>query len=129
MKKSKNVWRYLFKLPVNTYNNDDPYYELKPLPCSDQKKVVIFAGKNDARPSDLGFVYVYLELSKELSAQNTFANLQRLLNLIYLETGLPTRYDAVQLNGAKDVKSVLKYFGSSKHNDSKSYSGTAPENN
>ncbi|KKQ95552.1 MAG: hypothetical protein UV74_C0001G0055 [Candidatus Woesebacteria bacterium GW2011_GWB1_43_14] len=129
MKKTTASWRYLFKLPVNTYNNDDPYYELKPLPLSDQKRVVIFAGKNDASLRGLGVVYIYLELSKELNAQNTFANLQRLLNLIYLETGLPTRYSAVRLNKAKEIKDVLKYFGSLKHNDSKSYSGTAPENN
>jgi hypothetical protein len=129
MKKSEKVWRYLFKLPVNTYNNDDPYYELKPLPLSDQKRVVIFAGKNDASLRDLGVVYIYLGLSKKLNAQNTFANLQRLLNLIYLETGLPTRYSVIQLNKTKDIKDVLKYFGSPKHNDPKSYSGTAIKNN
>ena len=44
--------------------------------------------KNDIGVRELGVVYVYLELSKELGEQNAFANFQRLLNLIYLETGL-----------------------------------------
>lgn len=129
-KKTTETWRYLFKLPLNTFNNEKVSYELNPLSHSDQIKVVIFAGKDDTGVRELGVVYVYLELSKELGEQNTFANLQRLLNLIYLETGLPTRFVSVPLDKMKDIESVLKHFGSPSFYDPKrSYSGTAPESN
>lgn len=124
------MWRYLFKLPLNTYNNEKSSYELKPLLYSDQNRVVIFSGEANRGIGRLGVIYVYLELSKELSEQSSFANLQRLLNLIYLETGLPTRFASVPLNKTKDAESVLKHFGSPSFYDPKrSYSGTAPANN
>lgn len=130
MKKRTRTWRYLFKLPLNIYNNEKASYELKPLSYSDQEKVVVFAGKDDTGVHELGMVYVYLELSKELVEQNTFTNLQRLLNLIYLETGLPTRFVSVPLDKMKDAERVLKHFESPSFYDPKrSYSGTAPESN
>ncbi|MDP3987448.1 MAG: hypothetical protein Q8P81_04455 [Nanoarchaeota archaeon] len=130
MKKPAETWRYLFKLPLNTYNNEKADYELKPLPYSDQNKAVVFAGKNDTGVCELGVVHVYLELSKELGEQNAFANLQRLLNLIYLETGLPTRFVSVPIDKGADVESVLKHYGNQNFYDPKrSYSGTAPEGN
>ncbi|HUW21112.1 MAG TPA: hypothetical protein VMW41_00415 [Candidatus Bathyarchaeia archaeon] len=130
MKKSAVTWQYLFKLPVNIYNNENPYYELKPLPHSDQNKMMVFAGKNDVGLRDLGVVYIYLELSKELDEQNTFVNLKRLLNLVYLETGLPTRFVSISRDKVKDVESVFKHFRSPNFYDpGRSYSGTAPESN
>jgi hypothetical protein len=46
-KKKVKSWRYLFKLPVNFFNNKKVGYEISPLPYSDQEKVIVFAGKND----------------------------------------------------------------------------------
>jgi len=130
MKKPTKTWQYLFKLPLNTYNNEKASYKLKPLSYSDQNKVVIFAGKNNTGVRELGVVYVYLDFSKEFDEQNAFMNLQRLLNIIYLETGLPTRFVSVPLDKMEDIEGVLKHFGSPSFYDPKrSYSGTAPEGN
>lgn len=130
MKNPAEIWRYLFKLPLNTYNNEKASYELKPLIHSDQNRVAVFSGKDDAGIRELGMVYIYLELSKELDEQNTYANLQRLLNLIYLETGLPTRFISVPIDKEVDVESILKHYeNQSFYNPKRSYSGTAPESN
>ena len=130
MKKKTKLWRYLFKLPLNIYNNNDPYYEVNPLPGSDQKRLVLFAGKQDSAESNLAIVYLYLELSAELSDKNTFANLQRVLNLVHLETGLPTRFVSIPVDGADDFDSLLSKFSSNDFSHpGASYSGTAPQNN
>lgn len=130
MKKTKKVWRYLFKLPLNIFNNDDPYFELSPLPNSDQIRVVLFAGKPDGSGRDLAIVCVYLELSVELSDQNIFSNLQRVLNLVYLETGLPTRYVVHPVNDGDNFDTLFTKFSSNDFsNPGISYSGTAPQHN
>jgi hypothetical protein len=129
MKKTKNVWRYLFKLPVNIFNNKAPSYEINSLPYSDQSKVIIFAGISD-RTEDQGVVYIFLELSKELSQSNNFANLQRLLNLIYMETGLPIHPLTVQINKEDTADQVIsKFVSKTFYYPDKSYSGTAPQPN
>jgi len=130
MKKKEKLWQYLFKLPLNVYNNDNLYYEVSPLPNSDQKRVVLFAGKPDGMGRDLAIVYVYLELLAELADKNTFANLQRLLNLIYLETGLPIRYIPLPVDKADDFDNLLSKFSSNDFSyPGVSYSGTAPQHN
>jgi hypothetical protein len=130
VRKSTKVWRYLFELLSNTYNNKEPGYELEPLLNSDQRKVVVFAGKGSVGVRELGVVYIYLELSKELDEQNRFKNLQRLLNLIYLETGLPVQPVPIKMDNMKTAGSVLEHFGSSNFYDPEgSYSPTAPEGN
>lgn len=129
MKKSKKVWRYLFKLPANIFNNKTPGYEINPLPYSDQSKVIIFAGKGD-RMKNQGIIYVYLELSKELNEGNKFANLQRLLNLIYMETGLPTLHLPVSIDKKDTTDQIVSKFASKTfYYPGKSYSGTAPKPN
>jgi len=129
MKKPIASWRYLFKLPVNIFNNEMVGYEINPLPYSDQGKVVIFAGKSD-QMEDQGIVYIYLELLKELSQGNNFANLQRLLNLIYMETGLPTHPFPVQIDEGETADQVISRFMSKTfYYPDRSYSGTASQPN
>ena len=104
-------------------------YEINPMPYSDQNKVVIFAGKSD-RTEDQSIVYVYLELLKELSQGNNFANLQRLLNLIYMETGLPTHLFPVQINVDETADKVISRLVSKTfYYPGRSYSGTASQPN
>lgn len=130
MKEKVKVWRYLFKLPLNIYNNDKPYYEVSPLPNSDQMRLVLFAGKPDGVGRGLAIIYVYLELLSELADKNTFANLQRQLNLIYLETGLPIRYIPLPVDKADNFDSLLSKFSSNDFSHpGVSYSGTAPQHN
>jgi len=129
MEKTKKVWRYLFKLPVSFFNNESVGYEISPLPYSDQNKVVVFAGNND-RAGGQSIVYIYLELSKELNDGSRFANLQRLLNLIYMETGLPIHNFPVQIDKKDSVDDILSKFASkSFYSPGVSYSGTAPQPN
>jgi len=129
MKNPITSWRYLFKLPVNFYNNKEVGYEISPLPYSDQDKVIVFAGNND-RAGGQSIVYIYLELSKELNDGNRFANLQRLLNLIYMETGLPIHDLPVQINKKDSIDDMLSKFTSkSFYSPGVSYSGTAPQPN
>lgn len=129
MKKSKAVWRYLFRLPVNIFNNELVDYEIRSMPYSDQSKVVIFAGKS-GRQDDQGVVYIYLELSKELNDGNRLANLQRLLNLVYMETGLPTYYLPVQIDKEDTDDAVIsKFVSKTFYYPDRSYSGTATQPN
>lgn len=129
MKKDEKVWLYLFKLPINFFNNEAVGYEISPLPYSDQNKVVVFAGNND-RAGGQSIVYVYLELSKELNDGNRFTNLQRLLHLIYMQTGLPTYYLPVQIDKRNSVEEILSKFASkSFYSPGVSYSGTASQPN
>lgn len=120
-------WRYLYKLSTNIYNNRELSYEVIPLPFSDQKRVQIFSGKSD-KTEESGTTYIYIELSKELNAKNNYANFQRLLNLIYMETGLPTHFISVPIDESKTFKEVLSKFASKNYYyPSRSYSGTAPQ--
>lgn len=129
MKKTKKVWRYLFKLPINFFNNEAVGYEINPLPYSDQNKVVVFAGNNDQTGSQ-SIVYIYLELSQEINDGNRFTNLQRLLNLIYMETGLPIHNLPVQIDKNDSLDDILSRFASkSFYYPGVSYSGTAPQPN
>lgn len=130
MKNQKELHRYLFMLPSNIYNSDAPSYELKPLPDSDQNKVILFAGKGGNHGNDLAVIYIYLELYSELTDKNRFANFQRILNLIYLETGLPNRYVPLPIDKDVDFDNLFLKFSSSKFSHpGTSYSGTAPEPN
>ncbi len=129
MNKHKTSHSYLFKLPSNIFNNEEPSYEINPFPNSDQNKVLVFGGNNDQMVGQ-SIVYVYLELSKELNDSNRFINLQRLLNLVYMETGLPTYILPVQIDKNDSIKDLLaKYASMSFCSPRISYSGTAPKHN
>lgn len=128
-KKKVKSWRYLFKLPVNFFNNEKVGYEISPLPYSDQRKVIVFAGKNDLA-NGRSIVYIYLELSEELNDGNRFANLHRLLNLIYMETSLPVHNLPVQIDQKDSTDDVLsKFVSKSFYSPGVSYNGTAPQPN
>lgn len=122
-------WQYLFKLPTNIYNNEAPAYEFYPIRGSDQSKVIVFSGKM-SDDSDEGVVYVFLKLRRELKDNTKYRDLQRLLNLIYLETGLPTKPIPVPIGNDESVKEILSRFGSKNfYYPDRSYSGTATEPN
>lgn len=128
-KKNNKSYRYLFKLPANIFNNEAIGYEINPLPYSNQSKVVIFAGKSD-QTKDEGIVYIYLELLKKLNDGNKFANLQRLLNLIYMETGLPAFHLPVSIDKKDTADQIVPKFASKTfYYPGRSYSGTAPKPN
>ena len=121
--------RYLFQLN-NTYNNEKPFYEIDSLPNSDVVKVYIFGGRSDFAPNGMGSIYIYLELRDELTPRNVFYNLQRILNLIYLETGSSTYYREIPLNGLSNFDEIYTTFGASKYFDgATSYHGITPEPN
>ncbi len=129
MDETKELWRYLFKLPLNIFNNEQVSYEINPIPCSDQKKVVIFGGKND-QTQDTSVVYIYLELTKELNDGNRFNNLQSLLNVVYMETGLPTYPLLVKIDQEDIVDNLILKFGANNfYYPDRSYSGTASRPN
>lgn len=122
-------WQYLFKLPTNIYNNEDPAYEFYPIKKSDQSKAIVFSGKMFDN-SDEGVVYIFLKLRRELKDNNKYCNLQRLLNLIYLETGLPTNPIPVSIDKNESVRKVLSRFSAKNfYYPDRSYSGTATEPN
>lgn len=126
--KNTKKHQYLFRLPLNIYNNQEQSYEIDPLIESDQERVVIFAGKDT--DEKLAVIYLYLELTTELAEENTFTNLQRLLNLVYLETGLPTHYESIKTDDIADLDVIIAKFSSdSFSHPGRSYSGTAPKSN
>ena len=87
--------RNLFILTLNTYNNERAIYEIIPLRDSAIKRSVVFAGrysKNITLSDNLGPTCLYLETEEEINENNYYKNVQRLLNLIWLATGLPVEY-------------------------------------
>ncbi len=129
-KKTDKAWQYLFKLPSNIYNNENKQYELNSLRNSEQERVIIFAGKSRQNATGVGVLHIYLELSVELTDGNIFSNLQRLLNLVYLETGLPTYYVPIQVSEGYDFDKVLATYSSdSFYYPDRSYSGSANKPN
>lgn len=121
-------WQYLFKIPTNIYNNEAPAYEFQPMRNSDQSKIIIFSGKMG--DNNEGVVYIFLKLRKELKDNNKYNNLQRLLNLIYLETGLPTNPISISINVDENMDELLSKFSAQDfYYPGRSYSGTAIEPN
>jgi len=121
-------WQYLFQIPVNIYNNEAPAYEFYPMRNSDQNKTVIFSG-NMGNNSE-GVVCVYLKLSKELKDNNKYNNLQRLLNLIYLETGVSTNPIFIPISEDENMEKILSKFSSQNfYYPDRSYNGSAREPN
>lgn len=122
-------WKYLSRLPFNAYNNERPWYEIQPLPFSNHLKVYLFAGKDDIR-KDCPAIHVYLELAEKLNEQNQFANIQRLLSLIYLETGLSTPPTSIPVDRLNNFDMVFANFGVNNcYNPTVGYHSTAPEPN
>lgn len=127
MVKAKTTHKYLFKLPVNFYNNSASYYQITPLPNSDIVVGYFFAGiSTSPLPSTPPIVYFFLELDKKLDRENQFMNLQRWLNLVYLETGLPTYYQEIPIPENSSFESVFNEFSADNyHNPDISFHGTA----
>lgn len=99
---------------MNTYNNERSYYEIIPLRDSNIKRSVIFCGKfskNLQIPKEmLGRTCLYLETDKEIVDNNRFENEQRLLNLIWLATGLPVDYQAIKVDDYNNFESIYDDF-------------------
>ncbi len=107
--------RNLFIFTLNTYNNERPFFEIIPLRDSDIKGSIIFAGrysKNITSSDNLGPTCLYLETEEEINEDNYYKNVQRLLNLIWLATGLPVEYlteDIKEYNNFESLYEDYKY--------------------
>jgi hypothetical protein len=102
------ISRYLFRFPINTYNNEKPSYEVIPLRNSDVQKIVIFAGKKELTSTLIDReIFLYLETNVPLSDSNRYKNLRILCYLLELATGLP--YEPIEINVA-ELTSFEKIF-------------------
>lgn len=103
--------KYLFLFHYNTYNNEQPHYELEPLPQSDINKAIVFAGDlNNKRPFDRQKTFLYLETSKPLSSSNMYSNLYRISNLLLLTTGLPSDAMEHDISNLSNFEAILKKY-------------------
>ena len=105
--------RYLYSYRFNTYNNEQQFYELEPLPSSDITKAVLFAGQQGV-PGGHRTSFLYLETSKPISDSNRYINLSLIGQMVQLETGLPTEemIIAIELKDFKSFDEVLSEYGS-----------------
>jgi len=122
------MYKYLFKLN-NKYNNQNQAYEIQPLRGSTLSRVVIFAGHENTilsiknHPS----IFVYLEMDQKLDELNKYSSLQRLLNLIYLETTVSTHYQQIDINNISSFGEIFKIYKSPLfYNPQVSFHGHAP---
>lgn len=99
--------KYLYTFPFNTYNNEQAFYEIEPLPESEMKRSVIFGGKaHDKMMSDRPETFLYLETGSPLKDFNLYRNRTRLCYLVWLATGLPAepiKVDIGNLRGFEEV--------------------------
>lgn len=128
MKKPTKIWRYLFKLQ-NFYNNKKPFYKIDSLRQSDINEAYFFAGVQDHSQFDISITYLYIELSKELNEENHYANLQRLLNLIALETIQVSNFKEVAIKQSDNFQKIYKIYKTNKYSSNKSFHPLAPEPN
>lgn len=113
MKRYGSSKRNLFILMMNTYNNEKPYYEILPLRDSDVKRAVIFCGKLkkiEYPQNMLGHACIYLETNEAINENNYFKNVQRLLNLIWLATGLPIEYFTEEMEEYDSFESIYNDY-------------------
>ncbi len=113
MKRYGSGKRNLFILMMNTYNNEKPYYEILPLRDSDVKRAVIFCGKLkkiEYPQNMLGHACLYLETNEAINENNYFKNVQRLLNLIWLATGLPIEYFTEEMEEYDSFESIYNDY-------------------
>lgn len=121
--------RYLFRT-TSTFNNKLPFYEINPLPDSDIIKAYLFSGKGFSSVNNMGIVYIYLELSTPLTDENQYFNLQRILNLISLETDQYTDARPIQIGESEDFNAIFTKFSSAEfYKEKTNYHGLAREPN
>ncbi|MBU1033464.1 hypothetical protein KKI22_00755 [Patescibacteria group bacterium] len=122
----------MFKLPNNFYNNKEPYYKIPILPESKIINGYFFGGKSflDKFPVKNSITYIFLELSEELKEGNLFKNLQRFLNLVFLETGLFTLHQEIKISNNSTFENVfLEYRDENYFFPKISFHGTARDPN
>lgn len=124
------MYKYLFAVD-SAYNNIDPVYELDKLPQSTYLNALVFSGNTSKFfKKDIGNICIYLELPERLTSLNRYFNLQRLLNLVSLETVRVSSFHKVELSPEDTFDSVYsKYCNDNHYNENVSYHGLAPRPN
>lgn len=110
--------KYLFQLKINTYNNRQPFYEIKPLPNSDIKRAVLFGGqmqslgrfKTVGRIRDIAITLIYLETTTLIEARNKYANVEKLCQMICLATGLPANSEEIKIDQKATFESIFDEY-------------------
>lgn len=111
MKADKTIYRYLFHFPHNTYNNENPLYEIIPISNSDIQKGYMFAGRIQlTRTLRDRETFLYLEASAPLSEANIYKNLYLLCYLLKLATGLPATPESVDIADLDSFSTVFKKY-------------------
>lgn len=82
--------KYLYAYPGNIYNNEQPSYEISPLPGSKMTRCVVFSGKSPLNEKMPRCTYVYTETPDAISEEDRYHNQFFLEQLLGLATGLPT---------------------------------------
>lgn len=85
---------YLIRSNIN-YNNEAPFYKIEPLYKSDQKEVIVFAGKGNKIFHIYPVINIYISTRNPINADNMYKNLHRLFNIFSLESGLAS-YPTIQ---------------------------------